>query len=458
MRVAEFLAADAERIRGNFEEAEAQLKKFLEGDRENAAALYSLAQVYAKTERYDDAVKTVKKALDQEPTNEWYARLLGFVYETQERDDLAAEVYGDLTKNYPDREYFAQRRAYFLVRAGEPKQAIAVYDQLEKRFGTSEEYSRDKHRIYLNLGDYKRAERELQNLVDRFPERSDYLHYLANFYQQINQGNKAQQTYAKILEMDPNDARAQVAVAGRGKATGDAKLAALEAIFEKSDVPLDVKVKQLIPYVQRVAETNDLNLATQLYPAINTLESVHGASAPLHAIRGDLAYHTQQPEVAYDHYAAALDLDPSVYAVWENALLTLAETRNFTKLAEQSERALDYYPNQPMIYLLNARAYNATRDYAGAMNALMQSELMIDESSPLYYQMLLERTLMQVGSGDTKNARTTLENAAKLNPRDPRLELVRAEVLTAEGKTSEADRARERSGMSKEDLFMRGMN
>ena len=447
MREAEFLAADAERVRGNYEAAETTLKKFLEGDRDNAAALYSLAQVYAKTERYGEAEKTIQRALEVEPNNEWYGRLLGFIYETTERDDRAAEVYADLAKTYPDREYFAQRHAYFLVRSGEPKTAIAVYDRLERRFGMNEEYSRDKHRIYLAQGDYKRAERELQALTDRFPDNPDYLHYLANFYQQIDEPMKARSTYARVLELDPDDARAQVATAGhaRGGATGNAKLAALAAIFEKPDVPLDVKVKQLIPYVQRVAETQDLDLATQLLPSISTLEGVHGASAPLHALRGDLAFHTQQPELAYEQYAAALQLDASVYPVWENALYALDLLGDYERLADQTERALDYYPNQPFVYLMNARAYNRLGDYAAAQNALLQSELMVRAGQPLYVPLLMERARTALGTNDRDEATEMLRRAEDVDAKH-------REVLELRALLSDPQRK-----FSKEDAFMRGL-
>ena len=458
MELSEFLAADAQRVRENWEEAETLLKAYLEKDRDNAAAHFSLAQVYAATERYDEAERAARKALDHEADNEWYYRLLGTIHEMKEEDDKAAEVYATLSKRYPEREYFAQRRAYFLVRAGEPKEAIGIYDELEKRFGISEETSRDKHRIYLAMGDYKRAERELRSLVDAFPDNTDYQHYLANFYLQTERPADARKTYSDILRIDPNDARAQVAVVSKGSGTGDTKLSALEDIFAKPDIPLDVKVKQLIPYVQRVAETSDLDVATQLLPAINTLEEVHGKSAKIHALRGDLSFYTGQPEQAYNHYAAALDLDQSVFAVWEQALFTLDRLGNYETLASQSERALDYFPNQPSIYLLNARAYNQTGDHSSAMNSLMQAELMVQAGSPLYYIFLVEKGKMQLGTKDLKAARTTVEAAQAINQDRPELLLLQADLLEAEGKPSKADALRERvRGMSKDERFMRGL-
>ncbi|MFT4972664.1 MAG: tetratricopeptide (TPR) repeat protein, partial [Saprospiraceae bacterium] len=57
-----FIAANAEKLRGNYEKAIALFESFLEKDKENGAAAYELARLYDLEEKNDLAVKSAEKA------------------------------------------------------------------------------------------------------------------------------------------------------------------------------------------------------------------------------------------------------------------------------------------------------------------------------------------------------------------------------------------------------------
>ena len=182
-----FIAANAEKLRGNYEKAIELFESFLEKDKENGAANYELARLYDLEEKNDLALKAAEKAAAQDGSNIWYQMFLAELYLEMNEDKKAAGVYESLVEKNPDEADFYFKWAYFLVRSNETEKAIKVYDELEKKIGVNEEVSRRKHSLYLGLGNYKKAEKELDVLIEKYPNNPEYRHLLANFFEQTGE-------------------------------------------------------------------------------------------------------------------------------------------------------------------------------------------------------------------------------------------------------------------------------
>ena len=416
-----FIAANAEKLRGNYEKAIEVFKQFLEKDKGNAAACYELARLYDLEEKNEEAVKLAAKSVENDPTNEWYQMFLADLYLKVNRDDKAAEVYEGLVKTNPNEEDYYFKWAYFLVRASETEDAIKVYNTLEKKIGVNEEITRRKHSLYLGLGDYKKAQKELNILIGHYPNNADYQHMLANFFEQTGDKNGAKEVYQRILKIDPNDAQAKIALAEGNKKQGNSEgyYTRLKDVFENPDVHIDVKITEIFPMVTKVADTGDKELAKEVLELAYILEKNHPHQAKSYSIIGDLLYYSEDKEKALGYYKKTLEYDETVYLVWEQMLYIFADLKDYKSLVKESENALDLFPNQGSIYYLNGLGYSGQKKHKDAVSSLKQALIMSNRNPRLKFQVhgLLgaEYNALKQYDASDKN----FEEALKLNPQDP---------------------------------------
>lgn len=380
-----FIDATREKILGNYENAIGLLKQILKEDKDNHVAFYELARMYDAIGEGNKAISTAKKAIDQAPQNIWYQRFLADIYQKIGKNKDAAKVYETLVKLDPGNDFYYSRWAYFLVRANEIEKAVKVYDALEKQVGINEDVIRRKHTLYLGIGDNKKAAKELERLIKAFPNQTRFQHLLASFYEQIGETSKAKGIYREILKLDPQDSKAQLAMAGasRSKSNDVKYLESLKPIFLRQDVNIDLKIGKILPFINKVAETGDQSLATASLELTKILEATHPDQAKAFSASGDLLYHSGQKEAALEKYKKTLDLDDSVFLVWEQMMAIYQEQKNYNHLLKLTNEALDIFPNKAIIYYYNGVANKELKQYKDAQDALEQGSLMVGKNLQL---------------------------------------------------------------------------
>lgn len=384
-----FLEAYEKKILGKFDEAIALYEKVYEGSPASHAAAFELARIYDQQRQSTEAIKWMKLAQAADPENVYYQEFLAELYQAGGRFEEAAAIYEQLTKKSED-TYYYYRWAYFLVKANKINEAIKVYDELEKVAGINEEIIRRKHTLYLGLGDNKRALRELEKLIAAFPEQVEYYHLLAAFHEQIGDKKEARAIYEKILKIDPSNAEAQMALAGRSASSNSdlQYLNSLTSAFQQSDVAIDLKIGKLMPFIQKVADEGDRALADAVLNLTSILERVHPEDAKAYAAAGDLLFYSHRLPEAREKYQRTLELDESVYGVWEQLAKTYLLEGNFESLLKTSSNAIDLFPNKAQLYYYNGLAALELGQYEDAQGLLDQAVLMAAKDVTLQQQLL----------------------------------------------------------------------
>lgn len=417
-----FIEANREKLLENYDKAESLYKEVLKRDKSNHAAAYELARIYDLKTEEDRAIKSIQTAIDIEPGNTWYKKFLADVYQKIGRHKEAAEVYEALVEIEPHEQHYYFKWAYFLVRANEIDKAVKVYDALEKRIGINEEIARRKHSLYLGSGNSKKAARELERLVDAFPQVVAYRHMLADFYEQIGEKDQAKSVYKDILAIDANDVKANLALAGNGKNRDELQyLESLKPIFSQTDVELDLKISRLFPFITKVADTQDKELATAALELTQILEGIHSEDAKVYSAAGDLLYHSNQLEAAYEKYKQTLQLDETVFSVWENTLYIQYELKNYEALAKDSEEAMDIFPNKAVVYYLNGLALNELGKNKEAVDPLEQALMMAGRDGRLQFDIHSRLGLVYNALKKYDDSDAAFEAAMQLNGDSPEL-------------------------------------
>ncbi|NJB84417.1 tetratricopeptide (TPR) repeat protein [Lewinella marina] len=374
----QFIAAKREALLGKTEAAIDLFQALLEEDPRNDPALFELARLQHAAGQTTPAIEALRRAYTLRP-NDVYAAFLADLYQAAGRYRDGAELYAELIRQQPSQAENYLEQAAFLVRAQDIRGAMKVYNDLEDRIGVNAELSRRKHALYLGTGDHRRAEQELIALVEAFPEELAYRHLLAGYYRSQEEDKKAREVYQEILRREPADVRAQLALQDAAPTPdgGGGDDRELMALLARADVDLDLKVGKLLPLIQQVANTNDRALADRLLALTAELRRVHPDAAKAAAIEGDLYFHTGRLTEAASSYRATLELDDTVYPVWEQLLAALYLDNQLADLRKYAEEALDIFPNRPAVYVHYALAEALRADYAEAGNLLQQAQLMV---------------------------------------------------------------------------------
>jgi len=443
------IEANLERILGNYDKSIKLFEQVLKDDATNDAAYYELARLHDAKGADDEAIRFAKKAVELSPENHWYHRFLADIYQEVGRNKEAAGVYEFLVGKSPNEEEYYYKWAYFLLKANEIPKAIKAYDDLEKRIGLTEEIARRKHSLYVGIGDSKKAAVELERLVQAFPRNVDHYYLLAAYYEQIGEAKLAEGVYRTILKININDPKASIALAGSDVTGGDAQfLASLKTVFAQADVSIDYKIAKLLPYINKVADTGDKNLAPAAIELAQILETAHPGEAKAYAAHADLLYYSGQPEAALAKYKKTLELDETVYLVWEQVLRIHAEMADYQTVHSTAEQAMDVFPNKAFIYYMHGMAEYELGRFPQSLSSLEQALLMSGKDGRLQLDIRVQmgKTLAEAGKAAASNE--AFESALALHPKSAEALSAYAYCLAQRGENIE--RAKQMAAMANE--------
>ncbi|MCP3929417.1 MAG: tetratricopeptide repeat protein [Bacteroidetes bacterium] len=436
-----FIEANREKILGNLENAVQLYEKVISQDRNNDAAAYELGRIYVAIGEEEKAIQAAKKAIDLNKENLWYKAFLADLYQKQNENIKAAEVYESMVKEYPSNELFYTKWAYYLVRANEIEKAIKVYDAFENNVGINEDVIRRKHSLYVGSGNNKKAAKELERLTIAYPNNIEYFHLLAAFYEQTKENQKAKEIYKEILQKNPEDSKASFALAGGNKKQGKNEvgyLISLKPVFLNPEISLNLKIKELIPFINEIAQSGNVSLAETVLGLTAILEEVHPSEAKPLAASGDVLYYSGRPMEALEKYKMTLEYDDTVYLVWEQLLYIYLESENYEDLLKVSEEAMEVFPNQADIYYLNGVANGKKEDFEEAAYMLNQARIMAGNDERLKFNIYSELGGAYFNLENFEEATKWMEKALELNNKDTAALELYGDILYKSGEEEKA--------------------
>ena len=388
-RQSNFVAAERERLLEHWDKAIELYQKFVYDNADHDAGWYGLARAFAGKKDYTAALEAIGKSIALAPDNEWYRVQQADFYEKTDRPKDAALIYTELTKRFPRSIPFQQRLAYLSVLSGDPKAGLKALDRLEQLTGYTQEISDQRHVIYVAMGDDRKAAAEWLRLIQLHPDEMKYRYRLAEFYTSAKDQDAAHRVYEEILQRDPNDPVAKLAVVQQGKGSSDATyLASLQPLFGDPKVSIDSKIQEILPFFAQLDAGKDAALTQNLLQLGDILEKTHPTDAKAWSISGDLLYHADQPDAALARYRKCLQISPKVFSVWDNTLTILADQKNYDELQRTAEKAMDYFPNQPKAYYYYAVAATEKGQPDEALNQLEQANLMVGNNQALRLDLI----------------------------------------------------------------------
>ncbi len=376
-----YFDGNKEKILGNYREAEILFRQALSIDPYSAAATFELAKLSLEKGRLGEAVAYAKRAKDLDPDNLWYTEFLAQSYAEMGRIDESIILVREILERQPEKYDYYFNLGSLLSAQGKFDEALKVYTELEERFGPLEEIYIQRQMIFLDQGDTEKALEAVGTLISMNPEEITYYGMKAEILERTGQTEAAKSLYLEMLNIDPENGMVLIALYEMSLKEGQEEQALnyLEQAFESSVLGIDVKVNILLNLLSRPNLEKDL-----LIRLSDSLIEAHPTDAKAYAIQGDIFYNLDDQEKARTQFRKAVEIDANRPPIWQQILIISSSLNDFEGMKADSEKALEYFPQQPIFYLFNGISLQQLGNNKGALEALsMGKNLVVDNNELL---------------------------------------------------------------------------
>jgi tetratricopeptide (TPR) repeat protein len=361
-----YFEASKQKVLGNYEKAIELFNKCLEQDPADAAAMYELANIYTDQGKVSEAASLAERAAELDPANKWYKTLLIQLYQAQGKFTDAGRIIDQLIVAEPDNIEYYQDEALNYIYDNDYKNAVKSYDILEQKLGINEDISIQKEKIYIMMGKPDKAIEEIRKLSGAYPDEPRYLEMLAELYMTSGMYDQALEVYNEILKVDPENPYINISLSDYYRKKGDKtkSLEYLKAGFANPNLDIDSKVSILLAYYS----VNEIynSYKDEAFELATILIKAHPDDPKAHSIYADFLVQDKRYEEARMAFLKVISIDSTKYLVWEQLLFVESELRNNQAMADESKRALELFPEQPMLYLFAGAANFQLKDFDAA--------------------------------------------------------------------------------------------
>ena len=411
-----FFDAEKAKVIEDWDNALKNYTDVLTVDSYNADAHFQLAQIYMNLKKPAQAETEAVNAVKLDLGNKWYLETLASVYMSEGKVKEATETFKALVDRFPGNPDYYLNLGFLYKRTNQFENALKVYDQFQKNFGVDESVIEEKKDLYLKLNRFNDAVNEVHKLVDAFPGETQYMLMEADLYRANKVKDKASDLYNRVLAIEPDNARALLALAELGVQNGNPKqsLEDLKKIFANPKVDIDTKVKILYPYLQFWEIKKDHK--QDAFDLAEILTQTHPEQAKAWAIKGDLYYLDNQNDKALPAYLKSLEITKDVFQVWQQVMLIYNSNKDWANLEKTCKDAIDVFPNQAFIYLFKGGAELQTKEYEKAVKSFSKGEKMSADNDKLRAQFLSNMGDAYHSLNKNTESDSAYDRALKLDP------------------------------------------
>ena len=341
-----------------FEEAEINYNLVLEWSPEKLDALEALYDMYYDAKNYKTAIPVVKKLVLQD---------------SDYKEDLANLYHR--TKQYD--------------------KALLLLDELDEKWGESTYRNALKSQIYRVTGNTEKAISHLEEKITKNPKSEQ--EYLNLIYLYSDEGNtkKAFDTAKELIKQQPKSQLAHLALYKFYLDEGNSQesINSMNVVFTSDQIENKSK--------NRVLE--DFLIFTKKNPAFKSeiegldLNILDQENSQVYLLLGDYYLSEEDKEKALNFYKKGIENDLDNYCLLKNTVLLQLEVEKYEDAILLSNKGLEIFPAQPLLYLVNGVANNELKNPDQAIEIFeMGLDYLFDDPKmeyDFYQQLIIAHTL-----------------------------------------------------------------
>jgi tetratricopeptide (TPR) repeat protein len=379
-----FFEGQRYKMQGDSEKAKMCFVECLKIDSLSSTCYFELANIEISKTNYKVAQGLLEKAVAINTNNKWYKMLLGDLY--QENKDIggAISIYKSLVDQYPNNDEYIYILAQLYAQNKQWDSAIDAYNMLEKNIGINEAISLEKEKLYLQLGKKSLAYKEIELLIKDNPYEPRYYGFLGDVYAFNKELDKAEQSYLKILDIDPNNGLGYFSLSNiylQKQDTTQFFNYFLKGVADK-DLNIEVKIQRMLPFLMGKDFINKKD-TNEIFTVFDKLIEVHANDSRSHIYYANYLQNNQKYEKALAQYKLGLNVDNSSSAVWQDMFLLELNMGKFDLLLQDTNEALLFFPDEALFNLFNGLAYMQIEDNSKAYQSLSHGLQFVGDNEKL---------------------------------------------------------------------------
>ncbi|TAD99747.1 MAG: tetratricopeptide repeat protein, partial [Bacteroidetes bacterium] len=384
---------------------------------QNSAISYQIALTYYKQNDFDNALDYAQKAIKLHKENPYYYALLADVYESLEQYEYVSEILTKLVKRLDVGEMYYFDLAISYLYQNKYLEAIEVYNQAEQKFGLNEIVVSHKQKIYISLNDLDGALKEGEKLIQQFPLSVEYRVAQAELLLNNKRGEEAKKILDDALHIQSDYPQTYLVLADYYEATGekDLQIKSLELAFESPALDSESKLNVLLTYM---SDQENKNLAEKGLKLAEIAVKTHPNDSKLFGIYGNFQLILEKPRLARAAYQKAVSLDPNNYRLWEGIVQIDSDLNEADSLIKNTDRAIEYFPNQAVFWFYNGRAHFSNKNYTESVQSLEQCRLLSQENTEMQFLVYAHLGDAYNGMKEYHLSDKAYENALEIRPND----------------------------------------
>lgn len=401
---------------GNLQNAVSIFSRCLEIDSNSAVAMYEMANIHYANKDLTSASLLLEKAISINPENEWYKLLLAEIYRQRQQFDKAAELYTGLSNQQPDNLEYLYSKAVLMGMAENYEGAIEAYNTLEKKTGLSEQISVAKQQIYMAWEKPEKAFDEINKLIDSNPEEPQYYGLRAELYQQLGDSINALKNFNKILEIDPNNGFVHFSLASFYLEQDDKEKAFehIKKAFSSEELDAETKIQY---YMMQTGDAENSDWSNeQIDQLLDILHETHPDDNRMYTIYAENLMRQGKIDEARNYLREYLKTDKDNFVIWQQLLFMDNDLMDFENLYSESKEAIELFPNQAVLYALNAVASLQLKKYEEALNVIEEGEVYVLDNQSLKIQFELYKAEANYNLDKVEEAFKAFDKVIKLDP------------------------------------------
>lgn len=341
------------------------------------AVAFGLAQCYLQLNDRTKAAEYTEKAAKLDPDNIWYTQELAYMYFDQGKLEDASRCFQKMIAREPRNIDWLFGHAEVLKRLNKKQEAIDAYNKMENELGVLPELALQKYDLYITLKQDEKALNELEKARKVFPDEISLLGAYIDYYFEHRQIDKAREMLIELVKADPQNGRANLALADLYMRENNKKAAYpyFKAAFLGEGIDVDTKMNVLLTFYEQ-----QFTIDPEVLELADIMISKHPDDAKSYSIQGDLLLKNDKKEDALSSYKEALKYDESKYVIWYQVLMLEYQQQQFTDLYKDARACSALFPTLANVQLLYAVACVQTGRYQEALDAVdIGKELVVND-------------------------------------------------------------------------------
>ena len=408
---------------GKQQAAVSLFSRCLEIDPNSALVMYKLAELHFANKDLTSAALLLEKAIEiiekepeVSPKHRWYQYMYIQVLHQQKKFAKAAEILEQLHQNDPENLEYLYQLAITHAAARQYEEAIEAYNKLEQKTGLNEQISVAKRQIYANWEKPEKAIEEINKLIDSNPKEPRYYGLLAEMYQSQGDMDNALKYYQKILEIEPDNGFVHFSFAGYYIEKGDKEKAFehIEKAFASKELEADTKIQY---YMLQTADPKNAEWDNkQIESLLNTLYRTHPDDNRMYTIFAEYLIRQEKLIEAKEYLQKYLETDQSNFIIWQQMIFISNDLLDFESVYTDTQKAIELFPNQSVLYALNAVACLQLEKYQEALDILAAGEPYVLDNQQMKIQFELYKAEANYKLGNVEQAFKAFDEVIRLDP------------------------------------------